>query len=94
MTIYIYSVTILIVTRKDGDTEVKINNALLRIAASEGKSVEEIRREIQTAIDEGLKNSDTEIQKHWAKIHKKGEKHTPEELIAYIVKESKKRMRF
>ena len=85
MTIYIYSVTILIVTRKDGDTEVKINNALLRIAASEGKSVEEIRREIQTAIDEGLKNSDTEIQKNWAKIHKKGEKHTPE---------SKKRMRF
>ena len=40
----------------------KANKALQVIALKHGVSVEEIRKEIQFAIDEGMKNSNLQIQ--------------------------------
>ena len=68
----------------------KINQALIQIALKEGISVAEVRKEIQTAIDAGLNNPDPKIQEYWAKIPKKGKKHTPDEVIAFLAKEVKK----
>lgn len=64
----------------------KPQNALEIIAAKEGISVEEVRREIQFAIDEAMKNPDPKVQAEWRKIPKKGKKPTPEEVIEFVSK--------
>lgn len=64
----------------------KPQNALEIIAAKEGISVEEVRREIQLAIDEAMKNPDPKVQAEWRKIPKKGKKPTPEEVIEFVSK--------
>lgn len=64
----------------------KPRNALEIIAAKEGISVEEVRREIQLAIDDAMKNPDPKVQAEWRKIPKKGKKPTPEEVIEFVSK--------
>ncbi len=64
----------------------KPQNALEIIAAKEGISLEEVRREIQLAIDDAMKNPDPKVQAEWRKIPKKGKKPTPEEVIEFVSK--------
>ena len=62
----------------------KSANALKKVAANNGSSVEDVKYEIQAAIDFAMKNPDPEIKKFWDSIPKKGKTPTPEEVIAYL----------
>ncbi len=66
-----------------------VKNALQKIADREGITVSEVRKEIQLAIDEGMKSTDKSVQAYWSKIPCKGTKPTPEEVINYIAKSVK-----
>ena len=68
----------------------KARSAIKQIADREGVSVSEVRREIQAAIDEGMKSTDKSIQAYWSRIPRKGTKPTPEEVIDFIAKSIKK----
>ena len=68
----------------------KAKNALQKVARQEGVSVSEVRSEIQSAIDEGMKSTDKSVQAYWSKIPCKGAKPTPEEVINFIAKSVKK----
>ncbi len=70
----------------------KANKALEVIALKHGVSVEEIRKEIQFAIDEGMKNSNPQIQAYWNSIPCRGNKPTPEEVIVHITKSIKNKI--
>lgn len=67
-----------------------VKNALQAIADRDGISISEVRKEIQSAIDEGMKSNDKSVQEYWSKIPRKGVKPTPEEVINYIAKSIKK----
>lgn len=45
-----------------------VKNALQAIADREGVSIFEVRKEIQAAIDEGMKSTDKSVQTYWSKI--------------------------
>ncbi len=62
----------------------KIRESLQKIADNNGVSVEEVRRDIADAIDAARENPDPKVQAFWASVPRKGEKPTPEEVIAYI----------
>ena len=68
------------------------SKAIRNLARQKGVSVGEVRREIEYAIERGMANSDPEIQAYWARIPKKGEKPTPEAVIAYMAVEAKRRV--
>lgn len=55
-----------------------------QIAVKEGVPVEQVRKEIETAIEIGLSNPDPEVQKIWSSIPCKSNKPTPEELVRYL----------
>lgn len=59
--------------------------ALDEIARRENSSVENVRKHIQVAIISGMTNPDPAVRKTWAKIPRKGEYPTPEEVIAYAL---------
>lgn len=61
-----------------------------RIAAEHNTTVEEVRREMEIAIRAGFDNPDPEVQAQWAKIPRKGDIPTPDELITYVVRKAKK----
>lgn len=54
-----------------------------------GISVDEVRRDIQYAIDEGWNNPDPQVQKYWHNISSKHKKPTMDEVIEYIVKKAR-----
>ncbi|MBQ8297767.1 MAG: hypothetical protein IJX77_08300 [Ruminococcus sp.] len=58
--------------------------AIEAIAARNGVTADEVRREIQLAIDLAMQDSDPETRKLWESIPSKGDKPTPEELILGI----------
>lgn len=62
---------------------------LKKIAKKEGISVEDVYREMQTAIDAGYYNPDPSIQAAWEKIPLACGKPKPEDVIAYCVKQIK-----
>jgi len=64
--------------------------AIVELATQKGISVEEIRREIQLAIDLGMANQDPNVQACWKKMIKNGVKPTPEDVIEYIAKQVEK----
>ena len=64
--------------------------AIIKLAAQKGVSVEEIRREIQIAIDTGMANQDPKAQAYWKEMLNKGVKPTPEDVITYLSKQVKK----
>lgn len=64
--------------------------AITKLAAQKGVSAEEIRREIQIAIDAGMANQDPDVQAYWKKMLNKGVKPTPEDVIVYIAKQVKR----
>lgn len=62
----------------------KAKKALKKIAQREGVSEETVRREIETAIAEAMKSPEPQARAFWESIPHKGEKPTPEEVVAYI----------
>lgn len=60
-----------------------------RIAVKHNTTVEEVRREIEVAIQAGFNNPDPKVQAQWAKIPRKGDIPTPDELITYVVRQAK-----
>lgn len=65
----------------------KIKRSLASVAKQNGVSVDEVKREIQKAIDIGMANSDRHIQAFWNSILREGERATPEEAISFFSKE-------
>jgi len=64
----------------------KVNKVLAEIAQKNGVSVAEVRREIQAALDEGMKNPNPNVQAYWNSIPRRGEKPTINEVITCISK--------
>jgi hypothetical protein len=60
-----------------------------RIAAEHHTTLEEVRREMEVAIRVGINNPDPKVQAQWAKIPRKGDIPTPDELITYVVRQAK-----
>ncbi len=61
-----------------------INKALKIIAKRNGVSIAEVRREIQEALDEGMRNPDPKIQAYWNSIPRRSKKPTVEEVFSFI----------
>ena len=64
----------------------KIKKALREVARKHGVSVAEVRREIELATKMAQTNPDPQSQAIWDSIPRKGDRHTPEEVIAHISK--------
>lgn len=62
----------------------KANRAVKEIAEKENISVDEVRREMQLAIAEGLQSADPAVREMWKTIPCKGETPEPEEVIAWV----------
>lgn len=62
----------------------RAERALKQFSKKEGIPLEEIRREIQIATDDAMKNADSTAQALWDEMNYKGEKPTPEEVIAFL----------
>ena len=62
----------------------KISRSLKKIADRDGKSVDEVRRDIEQVISEAESNPDPKIQAFWSSVPSKGDKPTVEEVIAHI----------
>ncbi|NSJ49771.1 hypothetical protein G5B36_13835 [Enterocloster aldensis] len=62
----------------------KAKRALRNLAKQKGISEREVRREIEIAIEVGMKSPEPQAQSFWKTIPHKGEKPTPEEVITYI----------
>ena len=58
--------------------------ALQKVAEREGKSLAEVRAEIQRAIDEAY--GKPAYREAWSNVPFSGERPTPEDVIAYIVR--------
>lgn len=69
----------------------KVNKALIHIAAAHGTSLTEVRHDIQSALDEGWNNPDPKVQEYWRKIPSRREKPTLEEVIEFMAKEIKRK---
>ena len=61
-----------------------VNNALDKIAKSEGITTEEVKEEIALAIACALKSDDPKVQSFWKNIPCNGEAPTVEEVIRHI----------
>lgn len=64
----------------------KFEWVLEEVARREHMSVQEVRAEMQAAIEEGQKSEDPAVQKRWAAIPRKGKELTLEEFIAYLAR--------
>ena len=60
-----------------------------KIAEKYNTTPEEVRREMQIAIDAGFDNPDPAVQEEWKKMTLKGDRPTPEEVINYALKKLK-----
>lgn len=56
-----------------------------QVAKQYNTTLEEVYTEIQKAIDAGFANPDPAVREEWKKIKFKGERPTPEEVLAYMV---------
>lgn len=63
----------------------KTNDVFERVAKQNNTTADEVYAEIQKAIDAAFYNPDPLVQAEWAKIPYKGNKPTPEDVIAYAV---------
>lgn len=64
--------------------EKKAKKALRKLSQKEGIPLEEIRREILIATDDAMKNADPQAKALWDELNYKGNKPTPEEIIAFL----------
>ena len=65
----------------------KTNDIFEQVARKNNTTTTEVYSEIQKAIDAGFSNPDPKVQAEWKKMNFKGERPTPEEVIAYLVGE-------
>lgn len=75
---------------------IKLRNAekaLRQISIREGKTVNEIKKEIKKAMLIGLCSQDPKIQAYWRYISFEGDVPTPEELIAFLSNETKRKLK-
>ena len=63
---------------------------IANLAKQKGISEDEIRKEIQIAIDIGMADSDPKVQEFWKNIPCKADKPTPEEAIEYMSKQAQR----
>ena len=63
----------------------RTNDIFERVAKQHGVTRAEVYSEIQKAIDDAFANPDPKIQAEWRKMNIKGDKPTPEEVLAYLV---------
>lgn len=61
------------------------NDIFEKVAMQHGVTRLEVYSEIQKAIDVGFSNPDPEVQAIWKEMNIKGERPTPEEVLAYLV---------
>ena len=61
-----------------------------RIAAENRTTVAEVRRNMEATIRVGFSDPDPEVRAEWAKIPCKDVMPTPDELLAYVVRQAKK----
>ena len=62
-----------------------IQNILKKIAMQNGVSVDQVRQDIQEALDYGWNSTDKNVQAYWRKIPTKHGKLTFEEVLVYII---------
>jgi len=65
--------------------EEKFEWVLEVIAQHNGITKEQARKEMQEAMEEGMRCPDPDVQQRWAQIPKQGEKVTLEEFVEYII---------
>lgn len=65
----------------------RTNDIFEKVARENDTTATEVYSEIQKAIDAGFSNPDPMVQAEWKKMNFKGDKPTPEEVIAYLVSE-------
>ena len=61
-----------------------VENVLQKLAQKEGKTPQQIKAEIRTALMEGLQNPDPGVQAYWKQIPCTGDIPTPEEVILHL----------
>ena len=61
--------------------------AIEKLAKQRKISVQEIRDEINLAIEMGMKNPNPAVRLYWAGIPCKGARPTPEEVVDYLAKQ-------
>ena len=59
------------------------------IAAENNTTVGEVWREMEAAIQAGISCPDPKVQAQWARIPRKGDIPTPEEVIDYFVRQTR-----
>ena len=62
----------------------KFKHILEIIAYQHNTSVDEVRKEMQSALEEGQQSNDPAVQALWASIPRKGAELTLEEFVAYV----------
>ena len=69
-----------------GDTmrKLKFELMLAEIARRNGTTKEQVRREMQIAMESGMNSADPLVQHRWKRIPKQGEKLTLEEFEDYL----------
>lgn len=70
----------------------KLQLILEKVAAANHTTPEEVRREMQSAMEAGLCNPDPLVQAQWNAIPRKGQTLTLEEFIDYMVKVTEGRL--
>ena len=64
----------------------KFRRILTLIAQKENMTVDEVRNEMQSAMEERQKSCDPAVQALWASIPRKGAELTLEEFVVYVAK--------
>ena len=62
----------------------KAEAILKKIAEDNNTTVEDVKKEIGIAIQEGMKSDDPKAREHWEAMSKGGKEITPEMLISYL----------
>ena len=62
-----------------------IQNILKKIAMQNGVSVDQVRQDIQEALDYGWNSTDKNVQAYWRKIPAKHGKPTLDKVLLYII---------
>lgn len=64
--------------------KINASKAIQKLARRENISVQEVRAEMEKAIQAAYDNPEQEIRDFWKQIPRKGEIPTPEEFITYM----------
>jgi len=70
---------------KKQETEIA-KEALRAVAEEYGVSLEEVRREIASALFDARENPDPEVQENWRRMGGRGARMTPEDAVASLAR--------